>query len=112
MPGAEVHGNITAVDYNTGKIKWQVETPLPMIGGALATAGGLVFAGEGDGWFRAYDAANGRILWSFFAGAGVNAPPVSYSADGEQYIVVGAGGNSNMSFKAGNSIIAFTLASA
>ena len=112
VPGAEVHGNITAVDYNTGKIKWQVETPLPMIGGALATAGGLVFTGESDGWFRAYDAANGRILWSFFAGAGVNAPPASYSADGEQYIVVGAGGNSNMSFKAGNSIIAFRLAPA
>ena len=39
-------GNVTAVDYNTGKIKWQVKTPQPMIGGILATAGGLVFTGE------------------------------------------------------------------
>ena len=109
VPGEEVHGNITAVDYNTGKIKWQVRTPLPMVGGALATAGDLVFAGESDGWFRAYNAENGQILWSFFAGAGVNAPPASYSVDGKQYIVVGAGGNNTMDFKTGNDIIAFTL---
>ena len=47
-------GNVTAVDYNTGKIKWQVKTPQPMMGGALATAGDLVFTGEANGWFRAY----------------------------------------------------------
>ena len=80
-----------------------------MVGGVLATAGGLVFTGEGDGWFRAYDAENGKVLWSFFAGAGVNAPPASYSVDGKQYIAVGVGGNSNMDFKRGNDVIAFTL---
>ena len=108
IPGSEQFGNVTAVDYNTGKIKWQKKTPQPMIGGALATAGGLVFTGEGDGWFRAYDAENGDVLWSFFAGAGVNAPPASYSVDGKQYIVVGAGGNTQLNFKRGNNIIAFT----
>ena len=46
-----------------------------MIGGILTTAGGLVFTGEGNGWFRAYDSGTGAILWSFQAGAGVNAPP-------------------------------------
>jgi len=102
-------GNVTAVDYNTGKIKWQVKTPLPMMGGALTTAGGLMFTGEGDGWFRAYDAATGKILWSFNASAGVNAPPASYSVDGKQYIVVGAGGNTQIDFKRGNNIIAFTV---
>ena len=109
IPGEEMSGNVTAVDYNTGKIKWQVKTSLPMVGGALATAGGLLFAGESDGWFRAYDAATGKILWSFFAGAGVNAPPASYSVDGKQYIVVAAGGNTNLPFKRGNNIIAFTV---
>jgi alcohol dehydrogenase (cytochrome c) len=108
IPGSEQFGNVTAVDYNTGKIKWQKKTPLPMMGGALATAGGLVFTGEGDGWFRAYDAENGDVLWSFYAGAGVNAPPASYSVDGKQYIVVGAGGNTQIDFKRGNNIIAFT----
>ena len=109
IPGSEQFGNVTAVDYNTGKIAWQVKTPLPMMGGALATAGGLVFAGEGDGWFRAYDAKSGKVLWSFYANAGVNAPPASYSVDGKQYIVVGAGGNTQIDFKRGNNIIAFTV---
>ena len=109
IPGSDQFGNVTAVDYNTGKIKWQKKTPQPMMGGTLATAGGLVFTGEGDGWFRAYDAENGDVLWSFFAGAGVNAPPASYEVDGKQYIVVGAGGNTQLDFKRGNNIIAFTV---
>ncbi|HET9273381.1 MAG TPA: PQQ-binding-like beta-propeller repeat protein [Methyloceanibacter sp.] len=109
IPGSDQFGNVTAVDYNTGKIAWQKKTPLPMMGGTLSTAGGLVFTGEGDGWFRAYDAKSGDVLWSFFAGAGVNAPPASYSVDGKQYIVVGAGGNTQIDFKRGNNIIAFTV---
>jgi glucose dehydrogenase len=48
-------------------------------------------------------------LWSFLAGAGVNAPPSSYMVGGKQYIVVGAGGNVQINFKRGNNIIAFTL---
>ena len=109
IPGEQSWGNVTAVDYNTGKIKWQKKTPLPMMGGALATAGGLVFTGEGDGWFRAYDAESGDVLWSYFAGAGVNAPPAAYEVDGKQYIVVGAGGNTQIDFKRGNNILAFSV---
>ena len=109
IPTEEQFGNITAVDYNTGKIKWQVKTPQPMMGGAFTTAGGLMFTGEANGWFRAYDAASGKILWSFQAGAGVNAPASSYSVDGKQYVVVGAGGNTQIDFKRGNNIIAFTI---
>jgi alcohol dehydrogenase (cytochrome c) len=86
-----------------------VKTPQPMIGGILATAGGLVFTGEGNGWFKAYDAKTGSTLWTFQAGAGVNAPPSSYSVEGKQYIVVAAGGNVQVDSKRGNSIIAFSL---
>jgi alcohol dehydrogenase (cytochrome c) len=109
IPGGVQAGNITAVDYNTGKIKWQVKTPQPMIGGLLATAGGLVFTGEGNGKFAAYDSTNGKELWTFWAGAGVNAPPSSYTVGGKQYIVVGAGGNTQLDYKRGNNIIAFTV---
>jgi PQQ-dependent dehydrogenase (methanol/ethanol family) len=109
IPTEESFGNVTAVDYNTGKIKWQVKTPEPMIGGILATDGGLVFTGEGNGLFKAYDANDGKVLWQFQAGAGVNAPPSSYTVDGKQYIVVGAGGNTQIDFKRGNNIIAFTV---
>ncbi|WP_416348522.1 pyrroloquinoline quinone-dependent dehydrogenase [Glaciimonas sp. Gout2] len=107
--GEEQSGNVTAVNIDTGKIAWQAKTDQPMIGGALATAGNLVFAGEGNGWFKAYDAKTGKLLWKFQCGAGVNAPPVSYSVNGKQYIAVAAGGNSQMDFKRGNSIFVFGL---
>ena len=110
IPSEEQWGNVTAVDYNTGKIRWKVKTQQPMIGGIMATAGGLVFTGEGNGQFKAYDSATGNLLWMFQAGAGVNAPPASYTVDGKQYIVVGAGGNVQLNYKRGNNIIAFTLA--
>src|SRR6476659_984033 len=109
IPTEEQWGNVTAVDYNTGKIRWQVKTPQPMIGGIIATAGGIAFTGEGNGYFKAYDSETGAVLWKFQAGAGVNAPPASYTVDGKQYIVVGAGGNTQLDYKRGNSIIAFTL---
>jgi alcohol dehydrogenase (cytochrome c) len=108
VPGGVQAGNVTAVDYDTGKVEWQVKTPQPMIGGILATGGGLVFAGESNGWFKAYDAKSGSILWKFQAGAGVNAPPSSYMAGGKQYIAVAAGGNVQVDSRRGNSIIAFT----
>ncbi len=108
VPGGIQAGNVTAVDYNTGKIKWQVKTPQPMIGGILATAGGVVFAGESNGWFKAYDAKSGKVLWKFQAGAGVNAPPSSYMIGDKQYIAVAAGGNVQVNSKRGDSIIAFT----
>ena len=104
IPTEEQWGNVTAVDYDSGKIRWQVKTEQPMIGGVLATAGGLVFTGE------AYDSETGSVLWKFKAGAGVNAPPSSYTVEGVQYIVVAAGGNTQLDYKRGNDIIAFTLA--
>ena len=109
IPGEEQSGNVSAVDYNTGKIRWQVKTPQPMIGGILATAGGVVFTGEANGWFKAYDSSNGSELWRFQCGAGVNAPPASYTSGGKQYIVVAAGGNVQIDAKRGNSILAFAL---
>src|SRR5207253_180231 len=59
------YGTVSAIDLSTGKIAWQQKTELPMMGGATATAGGLVFTGEGNGWFKAYDAKTGTVLWKF-----------------------------------------------
>ncbi len=109
IPEEEQWGNVTAVEYDTGNIRWKVKTQQPMIGGILATAGGVVFTGEGNGLFKAYDSETGSVLWKFQAGAGVNAPPSSYTVNGKQYIVVGAGGNVQLNFKRGNNIIAFAL---
>src|SRR5438552_12524859 len=109
IPGAPQTGNVTAVDVNTGKIAWQAKTDQPMIGGISVTGGDLAFAGEGNGSFKAYDARSGKVLWTYQCGAGVNAPPVTYMVDGKQYVAVGAGGNTQIDFKRGNSVFVFSL---
>ena len=63
-----------------------------MYGGALATAGGIVFAGEMTGDFIAFDAKDGKKLWTYSMGAGVCTPPITYRIKGVQYIAVGASG--------------------
>src|SRR5438105_3958792 len=103
------YGNVNAIDLNTGKIAWTVKTELPMMGGATATAGGLVFTGEGNGWFKAYDAKTGTVLWKFYCGAGVNAAPSVFEVDGEQFVAVAAGGNFQISYPLGNSVFVFGL---
>jgi len=109
IPTEAQWGRLVAVNVDTGKIAWGVKTPQPLMGGVLATAGGVVFTGEGNGWFKAYDARTGKELWKFPCGAGVNSPPVSYSVNGKQYIAVAAGGNTQLDFKRGNSIFVFAL---
>ena len=109
VPTEPIWGGLVAVEYNTGEIRWKVKKPEPMFGGVLATAGGLVFTGEGNGKFAAYDSSNGMELWSYRADAGVNAPASTYEVDGRQYVVVGAGGNTQLGTKRGNKILAFSL---
>ena len=109
IPGEEQWGRLVAVNMDTGKIAWGVKTPQPLIGGVLATAGDLVFNGEGNGWFRAFDSRSGKELWKYQCGAGVNAPAVSYMVNGKQYIAVAAGGNTQLDFKRGNSVFVFAL---
>jgi len=109
IPSEKQWGRLSAVNLDTGKIAWQQDTPQPLIGGVLSTAGGLVFNGEGNGEFAAYDARTGKKLWSFLAGAGVNAPATSFMVGRKQYIAVAAGGNVQLDFKRGNSVIVFAL---
>ncbi len=105
----EQWGTFTAIHTSTGKVLWQKKMAQPMVGGALAMAGGLVFTGEGNGYFDAFDAKTGEILWRFPCGAGVNAPPISYEVDGTQYIAVAAGGNSIFGYPLGDDILVFAL---
>jgi outer membrane protein assembly factor BamB len=86
------NGTFTAIDTDTGRITWQYKSPRPMYGGALATAGGLVFAGEMTGDFIAFDAATGKKLWTYPMGAGVCTPPITYRIKAVQYVAVGASG--------------------
>ncbi len=109
IPTEEQWGQLVAVNLDTGKIAWKHKTPQPLIGGVLATAGNLVFNGEANGWFKAYDAKTGDELWKYNCGAGVNAPAVSYMVGGTQYVAVAAGGNNQIDAKRGNSVFVFRL---
>jgi alcohol dehydrogenase (cytochrome c) len=84
-------GALRAIDPATGKIKWEWKHPSPTWSGVLSTAGGLVFTGDAEGNFIALDAATGRPLWHFQAGASVYSSPMAYAIDGKEYVAVAAG---------------------
>jgi glucose dehydrogenase len=107
--GEPQYGLFCAVDVNTGKVVWQKRVPDPMIGGALATAGGVVFTGTKDKRFLAFDAKSGAQLWSYTANGGVNAPPITYAIDGKQYVAVAAGGNYQINAPRSDELLVFTL---
>ena len=109
IPGEKQWGRLAAVNIDDGKVAWKFDTEQPLIGGALATAGDLVFFGEGNGNFNALNAKDGKKLWSFNCGAGANAQPVSYMVNNKQYVAMGCGGNVQLDFKRGNSLFVYTL---
>ena len=85
---------VSAIDYKTGKTVWK--HVYPALGGALGsgmltTAGGLLFAGDVSGNLIAYDAANGKVLWHAYLTNLVSNAPETYTLDGHQYVLVGAG---------------------
>ncbi len=90
-PGGN-RGALTAWDPIHQTKVWEIPEDLPLWSPALATAGGLVFYGTMDGWFKAVDARTGKQLWQFKAGSGIIGQPISYRGpDGRQYIAVVAG---------------------
>lgn len=89
--GRTVAGRLIAWDPVKQREAWHVEQPLPLSGGTLATAGGLVFQGRADGMFRAYRATDGAVLWEYALGVGTVAPPIAYAVNGEQYVAVLSG---------------------
>ncbi len=85
-------GTVVATDPATGKIKWRYKDDYPMVGGALATGGGLVFTGNQTGYALALDDATGEVLWKFQTGSAVRGQPVTWKQDGRQYVAVLSGG--------------------
>jgi len=108
-PGQGTSGTFTAIDTRTNKIAWQKQMTYMMIGGTMATAGGLVFTGEGDGNFRAFDARTGTDLWKFQTGAGANAAPMTYDVGGDQYVAIASGGNFQLDYPRGDTLWVFSL---
>jgi len=90
-PGGN-RGVFTAWDPVARRKVFEIKEDLPLWSPALATAGGIVFYGTMDGWFKAIDAKSGKLLWQFKTGSGIIGQPISYRGpDGRQYIAVPSG---------------------
>jgi alcohol dehydrogenase (cytochrome c) len=97
--GEPTAGSLVAIDPSTGIARWHMKTLDTPSAGLLATAGGLLFAGDSFGYAMALDARTGKVLWKFYTGGSVRGSFITYTVDGKQYVAV----------PAGNNIIAFGL---
>lgn len=95
QPGKNVSA-LVAWDPVAQKQVWRMPQSANVSGAVAATAGNLVFQGALDGQFKAYDAKTGKVLWAFDAKAPVMAPPISYAANGRQYVTVITGAGSSL----------------
>lgn len=118
-------GYIAGIDLKTHKIVWMhrngtvrdsTRIPLPFklgvpaLGGPIVTAGGVAFmTGTMDAYIRAYDVTTGQQLWEDRLPAGGQSTPMSYEANGKQFIVTAAGGHGSFGTKLGDYVIAYTL---
>jgi alcohol dehydrogenase (cytochrome c) len=109
-------GWMNAVDISTGQFAWRKKFTLPAVGGALSLGTGVVFTGELDGTFDAFDAKSGSVLWKYSTGSAILAPPATYTVDNKEYVVVGSGQPGNQTVPeiqktsaAGSMITAFSL---
>ena len=103
-------GSFTAIDVDTGKIAWQYNAPKPLIGGALATGGGLVFVGRRRAAHSTRSTrAPARKLWTHRFVGGANAPPITYEVNGTQYVAIAAGGNFQLDYARSDVIGIFKL---
>ena len=117
-------GTLNCLDLNTGKLLWKVplgeheeltrqgvpKTGTENFGGAIVTAGGLVFcAGTKDGKLRAFDTETGAELWSAKLPLGGYAPPATYEVNGRQFVVIAASGGGKLGGSTGDAYVAFAL---
>jgi alcohol dehydrogenase (cytochrome c) len=91
-PGTQNIGAVYAISVETGRTLWKYEQRAGMLS-LVATAGGLVFGGDANGRFMAFDERDGKILWETNLGSPVSGYPISFSVDGKQYIAVNTGGS-------------------
>lgn len=92
-PGSDgMVGRVQAVDMASGKTLWTRRERAPHTSAVLATAGGLIFEGTRDRWFRASDQQTGKVLWQVRLDGAINSFPITYSVNGIQYVAVTTGG--------------------
>ncbi len=117
-PGTDQVGTVHAISAETGETVWLHEQRAATMS-LVATGGGLVFGGDVNGRFKAWDQETGEVLWEINLGSAVTSFPISYAVDGRQYIAVGTGTASTASMfsrltpelrpSAGNNLFVFAL---
>ena len=86
------YGALRALDIHTGELEWEFAYPSPTFGGVMSTASGLVFAGDHEGNFMAFDAESGENLWNYQTGSRIwGAAAITYMLDGIQYVMIPSG---------------------
>ena len=103
------HGILAAMDMHTNTLVWRQRWQEFCYSGVLATAGGLLFTGQGDGRLMALDSSDGSVLWEFQTGAGMNAPVSAFEHNGEQHIIAYSAGNLFAGTPRGDSLWLFSL---
>jgi len=106
IPGT---GIFAALDMKTNRLVWRQAWKDSCYSGSVATAGGLVFVGRNDGRLTAMDSSNGKRLWEFQTGAGVNAPASVFEYEGSQYVVAYSAGSQFGGSPRGDSLWLFSL---
>ena len=91
VEAGKAHGHVSAIDVNTGEVRWRYMDKDPMMGGVLSLASGIVFTGNQEGIALALDASSGEVLWRFRMGSGMRSQPVAYRAGGKTYVAIGSG---------------------
>jgi alcohol dehydrogenase (cytochrome c) len=89
-PGTDNAGSVFAISAETGKTLWRYDQRAGMMS-SVTTGGGLVFIGDTVGHFRAFDQANGKVLWDVNLGTEISGYPVTFSVKGKQYVAVSTG---------------------
>ena len=117
-PGTDQVGTVHAISAETGETVWLHEQRAATMS-LVTTGGGLVFGGDNNGRFKAWDQETGEVLWEINLGSAVTSFPISYAVDGKQYIAVGTGTASTASLfgrltpeirpRAGNNLFVFAL---
>ena len=86
------YGVLRAIDPTTVERKWEFKYPTPTMAGVMSTASGVVFAGDNEGNFMAFDARTGKNLWFYPTGSPIwGAAPMTFMLDGRQHVVIGSG---------------------
>ena len=89
-PGTDKIGTVQAISVETGKTVWKYEQRAGYMS-LVATGGGLIFGGDTNGRFRAFDQNSGAVLWEINLGSPVTGYPITYAAGGKQYVAVSTG---------------------